>query len=84
MSVDLRSLAVLKEKVASLRSKSERAAGALEAAIGSLSSEYDCEDIGEAEELLDELSEQSAKLESDYKKLLGKFQKKWAKQLELV
>ena len=77
VAIDLREYADLRKQSEELKSKADKAEGALQQLMERLKSEFRCCSIEEAESLLSRLTASQEKAEADYERQLGKFKQKW-------
>ncbi len=74
---DLNDVAELKDKVTRLQRDRDRAGGALEEAMKSLSEEFGCKSLEEAEEKLEQMKMEEDKARKLFEASLAEFRKTW-------
>lgn len=79
----LQDIEAVKEKIENLRTKKDRAEGALEHTLQVLQDEFECDSLEAAEALLKNLEAKEAKAESKRDKAFTEFMDKWGETLEL-
>lgn len=67
----------LKLEVEEAKAKSQQAKGALEQLMRRLETEYECNSLDEAEELLKRLQKEKEEKETEFDRLMRNYQKKW-------
>ena len=67
----------LKEELEEAKRKKERAAGALEEAKARMKENFQVDSLEEAEELLEELSDEEHTLQDKFETALDEYKKKW-------
>ena len=70
-----------KRKIEELKRQKDRADGAYDLLVQRLKEDFGCVNLQDAEDELDQLDSQIERLESQLTKALGKFEKKYGKQL---
>lgn len=78
----LEEFTALKEKMASLKSQRDEAAGALQQLLKELKNEFGVGSIKEAEKLLARLEKEGEKESREYQRKVDAFQKKWGNILD--
>ena len=82
MTVDLKRYDELKRKTVSAQREADRAAGALEKAMGELKAEFKVDSLDAAETLEAKLKRQADKAERQFNRAMVEFDEKWGKKLE--
>lgn len=67
----------LKQDVDEAKSEADKAKGALEQLMSQLKSEFDCDDLKSAKELLQKLEEKRDKAQREFQKEMIAYEKKW-------
>ena len=80
--IDLKKYEKLRTDVERLQRDRDRAEGALSQLMGQLKSEFDCNDLGEAESLLVKLKREQSKVEASFNQALEKFEERWENKLK--
>ncbi len=78
---NLADLTELKRKVEKYKKESDRAAGALDAAMKQLKKEFGCDTLQEAKRELKRLEKEEADAKQGYERLLAEFEKEWGDAL---
>lgn len=78
---DLQRYNDLKEKADRLRRDADRAAGAEDQLKKRLKVEFDCDTVGQAKILLENLEQELGRTKAEYEKATDKFEAAWDKQL---
>lgn len=79
---DVKRLAKLREKVATMQRDADKSHGRLEQVLGRIKEEFECEDLDEARALLKKLQDEREAKNNKFSKAMAKFQKKWGDSLE--
>lgn len=79
--MDLKRYNQLKNEVDKLQREADRSEGALEQLMTKLKDEFECNTIGEAEELVLMLEKEANKAEKDYDKALEEFEEEFQEVL---
>ena len=80
---DLADVLALKKKVATLRSRKDRAAGALEKHMFDLLDEFGVCSLEEAEKLVEAFLKEEQAAEKAFTKGMDAFEKKWGEKLDV-
>jgi len=82
MSDKIKEYTLLKAKVEKIKSKADKAAGALKQNLDRIKKEFGCSSLKEAEKLLDNLRRDLTKLTATYEKELKKFESLYGNSLK--
>lgn len=78
---DLKRYNELKEKVEDAQKKADRAQGNLDQIMRQLKSDFDCDDLEEAKEVLGKLEKELEETESEFDEAISGFEEKWGDKL---
>lgn len=84
MAVDVERFKRLKQQADDLRAKAQRAAGARDAALAELKSQFNVDTLEAADKLLKELTEEAKLAEDHYNQLFAAFEKEWGAKFPIA
>ncbi len=79
---DLKKLTQLREDIDHMRRESDKAQGALDAILTRLKNEFDCDDLEDAENLLEALRTKLESTRALFRSEMAKFERKWGEKLK--
>jgi len=82
MAISVKEFQRLKDRVDRLKTKAAEAKGELNGLMDRLKKEYNCDSLGDAQELLQEKSDLADEAHERFQKEYGEFQGKWGETLE--
>ncbi len=81
MAINLKQYNKWKKRVEELQTEADKAEGKLEQLMTELKDDFECEDLEEAEDLLEGLRKDEVKAQHAYEKESAKFEKEWEEVL---